>query len=277
MECTLDNITVHYEEYGDGTPILILPGWSLNTRISAHQLEPYFEQRTGWKRIYIDPPGHGKTPGAEWITNLDEMLDVVLACIDKLTEGQPFALIGISLGAYLARGVLLHRAKRIDGLAMLVPAIVTEDAKRNVPPYTVLIDDLGTDEELDQTEEFILGISVIRTKGLLKEIRSLPQIPADEDGDVEFQSRIRENPKSYAFTFDVDAQLEPYPRPSLIIAGRQDHVVGYRDAWNILDKFPRASYIVLDRMGHIMEEKDSLISVHINEWLDRVEESSRIS
>jgi len=275
MECLLENITIHYEMFGDGKPIIILPGWGLNTRFSADQVEPYFKERKGWKRVYIDPPGHGKTPGTEQITNLDELLEIVLACVDKLTEGQNFGLIGISLGAYLARGLLLHRANLIDGLAMLVPGIITEDAKRDVPPYQVLIDKLEIDEELNQMEEYILGMSVIRTKGVLNEIRNLPQVPENEDGDPEFLGKIRDNPKNYAFSFDVDAKIETFPRPVLIVTGRQDHIVGYRDAWNILDKFPRASYVVLDRMGHFMEESNALISVLMNEWLDRVEESSK--
>jgi pimeloyl-ACP methyl ester carboxylesterase len=101
MECVLENITVHYEVFGAGKPIIILPGWSLNTRFTAHETEAYFQQREGWKRIYIDPPGHGKTPGKDWIINQDKILEVLLACIDKLTTGQRFSLIGFSLGAYL--------------------------------------------------------------------------------------------------------------------------------------------------------------------------------
>ena len=277
MDCILENITVHYEVIGNGKPLIILPGWGLNTRISAYQVEPCFKQREGWKRIYIDPPGHGKTPGADWITNLDEMLEVVLACIDKLTNEQNFGLVGISLGAYLARGILLNRAKLVDGLAMLVPGIITEDAKRDVPPYQVLIDKPEIDEELSPMEEYILGISVIRTERTLKEIRNLPQVPVEENGDPEFLSKIRDDPNNYTFSFDVDAKLKTFPRPSLIVTGRQDHIVGYRDAWNIINKFPRASYVVVDRMGHIMEEKDALISVLMNDWLDRVEENIKLN
>ena len=277
MDCILENITVHYEVIGNGKPLIILPGWGLNTRISAYQVESCFKQREGWKRIYLDPPGHGKTPGVDWVTNLDEMLEVVLACIDKLTNEQNFGLVGISLGAYLARGVLLNRAKFVDGLAMLVPGIITEDAKRDVPPYQILIDKPEIDDELSPMEEYILGISVIRTERTLKEIRNLPQVPVEENGDPEFLSRIRDNSKNYAFSFDVDAKLETFPRPSLIVAGRQDHIVGYRDAWNIINKFPRASYVVIDRMGHIMEERDALINVLMNDWLDRVEESIKLN
>ena len=272
MECALENITIHYETYGEGRPIIFIPGWSLNARLTADQMEPCFHQREGWKRIYIDPPGHGKTPGKDWITNQDKMLEVILACIDKLTAGQKYYLVGISLGAYLARGVILQRARFVDGIAMIVPAIIAEDEKRSVPPYKVLIKDPTVTAELTPMEQELFGMSVIHSRTWLDTIRSSPQILDDENGDPEFLGKIRDKPENYAFSFDVDAVSEPFPGPSLIITGRQDSVVGYRDAWNILENYPRASYVVLDRAGHPLEDSSELVNVLIREWLDRVEE-----
>jgi pimeloyl-ACP methyl ester carboxylesterase len=277
MECILENITIHYETYGEGKPILFLPGWTLNTTLTAYQMEPCFHQRAGWKRIYIDPPGHGKTPGKDWITNQDKMLESILACIDRLTASQEYCLVGISLGAYLARGVIQKRTKFIDGAALIVPVIIADDTKRSVPTYKVLIEESLADAGLTPMEAEILGMSVVRTRKWLTELRTEPQIPDDENGDSTFLSTIRDDPKKYAFSFDVDILPEPFQRPALIITGRQDNVVGYRDAWNILENYPRASYIVLDQRGHFMEDSATLINVLMNEWLDRVEENTGIA
>ena len=277
MECVLETITIHYETYGEGRPIIIIPGWTVNTRLTAYQIEPFFHQRGGWKRIYIDPPGHGKTPGKDWITNQDQILEILLTCIDKLTTRQNYCLIGISLGAYLVRGIILNRTQFVDGIAMIVPVVFAEDEKRSVPPYKVLVEESLADAGLTTEEEEFLGMSVVHTHKWLAELRSFPQIPDHENGDAELLSRIRENHKNYAFSFDVDVLPEPFHRPALIITGRQDSVVGYRDAWNILENYPRASYIVLDRMGHFMEESGTLVHALMNEWLDRVEENTGIA
>jgi len=274
MECSLENITIHYEVLGDGKPMIVLPGWSLNTRMTAHRTEPFFYQREGWKRIYIDPPGHGKTPGKDWITNIDGILEVILACVDKLTEGQNFGLLGRSFGAYLARGVLLKRTKSVDGIAMLNPVIIAEDDRRSLPSYQVLVEEPLTDTGLTMEEEELLSMSVVRTRKWLTEIRGFPQIPVHENGDIKFLETIRKDSNKYAYSFDVDTLPEPFQNPALIITGRQDHIVGYSDAWKILADFPRASYIVLDRMGHLTEESGTLVHTLINEWLDRVEEST---
>lgn len=53
----------------------------------------------------------------------------------------------------------------------------------------------------------------------------------------------------------------------------QDDVVGYRDAWEILENYPRGTFVVLDRSGHLLTiEEEELLRALVSEWLDRVEE-----
>jgi pimeloyl-ACP methyl ester carboxylesterase len=60
----------------------------------------------------------------------------------------------------------------------------------------------------------------------------------------------------------------------LILVGRQDAMVGYRDAWDILKNYPRGTFVMLDRAGHNRQiEQETLFNALVNEWLDRVEES----
>jgi pimeloyl-ACP methyl ester carboxylesterase len=73
---------------------------------------------------------------------------------------------------------------------------------------------------------------------------------------------------------NVDAASPPFDKPTLILTGRQDSSVGYRDAWQILENYPRGTFAVLDRAGHNLQiEQETLFNALINEWLDRVEEN----
>ena len=96
MECDLGKIVVHYETFGEGKPIIMLHGWYLDHRSMAADIEPVFKTRSGWKRIYLDLPGMGKTPGMAWIANNDHMLEIVQGFIDKVIPGQRFAVAGYS-------------------------------------------------------------------------------------------------------------------------------------------------------------------------------------
>jgi pimeloyl-ACP methyl ester carboxylesterase len=157
---------------------------------------------------------------------------------------------------------------------MIVPAIIAEDARRTVPPYQVLVEDPTVKADITPAEADLYDMAVVRSRPWLDSVRAFPDVPEHEMGDFEFLGKIRENPERYAFSFDVDDVPTPFPGPSLMIMGRQDSIVGYRDAWNILEKYPRATYVVLDRAGHGLEEKSGLVNILVNEWLDRVEESA---
>jgi len=273
MDCKLKDITVHYELLGEGRPIIMLHGWSLDHRYMVSDMEPLFRQRDGWKRIYLDLPGHGRTPGKDWITNQDKILDVVLDFIDNIISGQRFVVVGSSAGAYLARGVVHHRSASIDGLLLTVPLIVADDAKRHVPSPVTLVADSALVSELEPDgTEWLFQIPVIQSRKVFDYIRA-NFLSASKTGDQAFQAKIREHPENYAFSFDVDALPKPCPAPTLIVTGRQDSVAGYRDAWEILENYPRGTFVVLDRSGHFLDiEQEDLFHALVGEWLDRVEE-----
>ena len=61
--------------------------------------------------------------------------------------------------------------------------------------------------------------------------------------------------------------------PALILVGRQDSSVGYRDAWSVLEDYPRATLAVLDREDHgLPVERRAVFDALVNDWLDRFEE-----
>jgi pimeloyl-ACP methyl ester carboxylesterase len=105
-------------------------------------------------------------------------------------------------------------------------------------------------------------------------MRAWPQIAEQEQSDYEFLQKIRENPDAYTCSFDIDALPKPFTKPALIITGRQDSSVGYKDAWLLSQNYPRATYVVFDRAGHFLEEKEPLMGPLFNEWLDRIEEAT---
>ncbi len=115
MECRVRDIPVYYEEIGVGRPLLMLHGSHPDHREMTYNMAPLFEQRSGWRRIYPDLPGRGKTPGADWITGEDQMLEVALEFIDAVAPGERFAVAGYSYGGYLARGIVYQRRTQMDG------------------------------------------------------------------------------------------------------------------------------------------------------------------
>jgi len=270
MECRLKQITLFYEVVGHGKPIIMLHGWPLDHRHMMAEMEPLFERRSGWKRIYPDLPGMGRTPGKAWITHQDQVLDIALGLIDALIPGERFVVAGASYGAYLARGMVRERGTVMDGLLLTVPVVHAYESERTLPPPVTLLPDPALISGLQPSEaEAMEGIAVVQSEELLAWLRA-NVFPAIEDADQAFLGELRKN---YAFSFDADALPEPFSGPTLIVTGRQDNVCGYQDAWSLLENYPRATFAVLDRAGHgLVVEQRKLFNALARDWLDRVEE-----
>ncbi|MBP0725821.1 alpha/beta hydrolase [Bacillus sp. RG28] len=266
MKCYLDSITVNYEVFGSGTPILFIHGFSCDSRLMIGCMEPIFTKRDGYKRIYLDLPGMGKTNGSKTINSSDDMLRIVIDFIDTIISDQSFLLVGESYGGYLSRGVIAKRKEKVDGVAFICPMIVPEMEKRSLPEHFVVVEDkefiiqLSEDEKTDfRSNNVVLDKNTwIRYKN---EVVSGCSI-----ADQRFLSKIK---KSYGFTFDVDTIT--FESPSIFLLGLQDSIVGYKDAFKILENFPRATFSVLDKAGHNLQiEQEVLFNTLINEWLDRL-------
>jgi pimeloyl-ACP methyl ester carboxylesterase len=272
VKCELDEISVYYEVIGEGRPIVMLHGWPLDHRHMASDLEPVFQRRVGWKRIYPDLPGMGKTPGPEWITCEDQVLDVVWDFIDAVIPGERFLAVGTSYGAYLARGLVYRRAGLLDGVCLIIPLIVPDTAKRTLPDHVTLVQDPSLMAALEPREvEALDGFAVVQSREMVQTFRE-DVFPAVELIDEGFLTRLR---SQYAFSFDIDVLSKPFEKPALFVMGRQDSTSGYRDAWAILENYPRATFAVLDRAGHgLGVEQRSLLGALVSEWLDRVEQAT---
>lgn len=264
MEVQVRDMTVHYEAVGSGKPVLILHGWGLNGRSVMPMFEPAFADHPGWRRFYVDLPGHGQTRLPDWLHEHDDVVDVALEFMDNVAPGERFLVMGQSWGGYLARGVVHHRPTQVDGVVFYVPAIV-EEAARTLPLKQVIRQDPEFVAALQAGEEGLTEMLVVQTLPILEDFRTnylphfTPQDPA-----------LPDLLDGKAFTFDP---AQAFPAPALFLMGRQDHWVGYKDAWSVLESFPRASFAVLDRAGHFLcGEQATLSGALLSEWLDRVEE-----
>jgi pimeloyl-ACP methyl ester carboxylesterase len=238
---------MYYESFGEGRPIIFLPGWGGDNGEGRDIHEPVFERRPGWRRIYIDPPGTGKSPADPSIADQDGMLAAILALVDDLVGDERFAVAGTSAGALHGRGIVKRDPSRILGLLLRVPGIVVDRTKRTLP----------TDEYLVRTPEW-----------QEKDRRYYDAV--DSIADLDFLGRIQADVSTYSLSEDPAARFEG---PTLIVTGRQDTITGYADAWSILEDYPRATYAVLDQQDHgLPVRRLTPYLALVDDWLDRMEE-----
>ena len=265
----INNVDVFYKIYGKGKPVVMLHGYSVDHRIMMGAMEPIFKEKKGYKRIYFDLPGMGKTKNYESIQNADQALQLVLDFIDLKIPDQKFILTGLSYGGYLSRGVINKRPEMVDGYLLICPLGNPEQAKRKLPVQQTIIKDEEFVSSLNDQETNILNsLFVVQSKSMWNRFQS-EVMPSLQIADYAFLEKYRTN--GYSFSFEVDKLDKPYNKPALFLFGKQDGVVGYEDFWDIMPNYPRASYVVLDIAGHnLYIEQESLFNTLVNEFLGRM-------
>jgi pimeloyl-ACP methyl ester carboxylesterase len=211
---------------------------------SMAQVEPSFKGRSGWRRIYPDLPGHGRTAGTDRVRSMDDYLDVLVEFVDRVTRRRRFALGGSSFGAYLALRIARRRASKLDGLLLAVPEIShsplgeRRDAAFVADPMKTLV-------------ELVPGRPYVEDTAWLE---ALP-----------FRD-VRH---------DAYRRTEPVTTPALFLFGRQDSPYRYRAYWRLLPDFPHATFAVLDAASHALwTDRRELVCELVRDWLDRVESTS---
>jgi len=272
---SVKDINIYYETYGSGIPVIMIHGWGPDHRIMKGCMEPVFKSiKAQFKRIYFDMPGMGKTRGESWIKGSDQMLDLILDFIDGIIpQDQHFLVVGESYGGYLARGVIKKRASNVNGLLLICPVALPETQKANSPDLHIFVQDRSLLNSLsDEDRRYFESINVIQNKKVWYRFKD-EILTGLKIADNDFLERnLGQN---VPFTFNVDKLDKPFIKPTLMIMGRQDSAVGYKDIWLIIENYPRATFVILDKAGHNLQiEQDVLFNDMVKDWLNRVLEEN---
>lgn len=264
---------LHHVVVGEGAPLLILHGSRLDHRHMMESLEPVFSGLDGWQRVYVDLPGHGRSPPREAISSQDDLLAAVIDFSERVLAGRRFGLIGESRGSHLARGFVHLHPARVTGAALIVPGGSPTADPARLPAHRVMEPDPSIRPDLAQDELGRFdGFMVVQTREIVEKTRRT-KLPAFPLWDAEQEARVA---RAFDFSFDVRGETSVFDGPSLIVAGRQDSMSGYLDAIDLLPRFPRATLAVLDAAGHgLAWERPELFGALVRDWLARLARAER--
>jgi non-heme chloroperoxidase len=119
---TPDGVSLFYRDWGAGTPLVFLSGWTLNSSMWAYQMQPLSER--GMRCIAYDRRAHGRSsdPGKGY--DFDTLADDLACVIETL------GLSGVTLVAHsfssgeVVRYLSRHGSERIAGVVFVAPAAI---------------------------------------------------------------------------------------------------------------------------------------------------------
>jgi pimeloyl-ACP methyl ester carboxylesterase len=278
MTCEIQGIPVYYEQSGEGKPILFIHGWSVDHRLMSGCFEPVFNELNNYCRIYLDLPGMGKTPSADWIRNSDNTLAILVEFINTIIGDKNFLLAGESYGGYLSMGLIHELGNRIDGVLLLCPMVdtfevVTKEGKLPERKIIWCSESLSSAKN-DADVKAFLNIAVIATPEIFEKYKNdiLSGVKAADNTFLSEHYKGEYNPD-----FEKALREISFDKPACILTGRQDNAAGYFAAYKILDRFPRATFAVLDCAGHNLQiDNEPIFTQLVKDWIWRVELENKI-
>ena len=261
-------INIHYECIGEGIPFFMIHGFECDKELMKGCMEPVMEKYDGYKRIYIDLPGMGKSESASWISSSNSILDMLCEFISVIVAGEKF----IIAGEYLTRGILSRFTDRVYGMFLICPLILSDYSKMDISRTNLKFMDDNFYEENKDDEDFkeFMKNAVIVNEYTYERYKN-EILCGLKIADSKFLNQLSRN---YRFPFDVDEKVQNmrFDQPVTILCGRQDNSVGYRDLLKISEDYKRCSISVVDMAGHNLQiERPEVFNLELQDFLKRVE------
>jgi len=257
------DINMYYETHGNGEPLVLLPGYSLDS------MTCFFRQIAGLAENYhviaLDNRGSGLSDKPDIPYSIDMMAKDTFGLLDALGIRKTH-IFGVSMGGMIAQHLVLSHP---EITASLILGCTTCGGRHSVAAdkaaLAALFDMQGTPEERNRRLlPFVYSQDFIRDKtDIIKHTASL---------------QLKRYPPTYAFMRQGEACMvhNTYDRlpeigvPTLAIAGTEDKLIPAENSKIIASRIPGAECVMLERVGHLMSvEAPEALNKAIHGFLKR--------
>lgn len=250
---------------GEGRPIVLLPWFGLDSAVMAAAFEPVFSATTGWRRIYVDLPGTGRSSPVA--ANSDAVLDAVRETVDSIVGAEPYLLAGCSYGGYLAAGLARRTPARVAALLLVCAGVKIRPADRNLDQV------LSPTPQQNWLDDVPAGLHDHLARAIGNQTRSVASsiaaaITLGGSGDDGYLERLR----STGYELSDERSPRTFDGNVTVLAGRQDRIAGFLDQFAALSLYPQGSFVALNAAGHYLPfEQPQRFKAITLDWLARAE------
>lgn len=249
LKAKIKDIEMYYEETGKGVPLVLIHGMGGDTTAWSH-LIPELSKEV--RCIAVDLRGHGKSDKPDMPYTQDLFAEDVATLLDKLRVDQAY-ICGSSMGGFVALKMALNHPQKVKGLILI-------DTATHMPPKSLevatrlgkIFMEKGLDAYFEaEVKEIFHPMFVRRHKDAVKAF-----IDSKKTRDPAIAMRIQQgNMKS---PIAMDKAIKNIKIPTLIIHGKEDTVVPFRESELMHKKIPNSEIAIIPFTGHaaILERKD---------------------
>ncbi|MFJ5714885.1 alpha/beta fold hydrolase [Neobacillus sp. NPDC093127] len=258
-----NGIDLYYEVHGEGEPLLLIMGLSLNSKSWFRTLPALSEH---YKVIIFDNRGVGLSGKPNTPYSIELMAEDARSVLDAAGV-ESAHVYGISMGGMIAQRLALKYPERIRSLIL---GCTTSGGENHVQPSAdVSMLMLSRASSIATPEEMAWATApILYSQAFIENQREL----VAED----IQKRIELPVLPYAYMLQLQAclahdtynEIEQIKASTLVIHGDEDKLVPYENGVTLAEKIPNAEFMAIQGAGHIyVTEANDLVNKRVLDFL----------
>ncbi len=224
--------------------------------------------------IAVDLPGFGWSQMPEAEISIEYYGQWLGRLADQLGIESAAAVVGNSMGGFIAAELAIRRPELIERLSLVSAAIFWQEYRRAQPLVTFArATDAYIGRAIAGSSDLVSRRPRLRTPALMSAgIRYPYRLPPQLAQELVRSARRTEGflPALEALAgFPLREELPKISCPTLIVWGAHDTLVGVRDAAKMEESIPDARRVVFERTGHVpMVERPARFNRVLREFLE---------
>ncbi len=248
----LDGVSVHYQEKGAGTPLVLLHGFTSSTYSWKDAFEPLSKN---FRVIAVDLKGFGFSGKPDGDYSRRAQAALVTHLLDYLKIEKAW-LCGNSMGGEIALDVALVNPQRVAGLILIDSAGVEVPGSGSLAPSYLLIPVVG---------RVLTALSLTSDKlvrqGLEKSFYDRAKVTDERVANYYRPLQTRGGQlaalraRTQADQFPIEQDLGKVNAPALIIWGAADQLIPLAAGRKMSLLIKDSKLVIFERCGHLPQEE----------------------
>ena len=253
VDSELGTTEVSYVEIGEGPPVFFVHGLGGSWR---NWLENIPALHKNHRVVALDLPGFGTSPMPPEPVSIHSYGDLIVAFADKIGLGPETALVGHSMGGFIATEAVIEAPERFSSLTLVAAAGITF---ANFPQTRKQIAKIAIRMMLPIASgnlERNMGRKRLRSasfKGLIAHPSMIGREILWEMGHYGVRSPGLMQAAWELAGYDTRERLKEITVPTLVVWGNQDRLVPVGAAYGYEKRIPSSELELIDDAGHMVQ------------------------
>ncbi|MDF1759748.1 MAG: alpha/beta hydrolase [Coxiellaceae bacterium] len=252
----LNGLKMSYSARGEGDPLLLLHGLSIGKSLSDEfidELAQYFYVVT------YDQRGLGESEVANLDYSLTDLADDAIALLDYI-EIEQASVAGFSFGGVVVQELLLRYPQRFNRamMACTYPGGVKHGEEMVYDEDARLAYSLDT--SIPARNKVDALARTLYTQGFIEQHPEIIEPWKQSRMNRELSDNVIYRQDLY-LEYDVFSKLKNIKQPTLVMAGKQDSLIPYKNSEVLAAQLPNAQLVALEPCGHELwvEQKQEML------------------